>query len=337
MSHLEVKYILLISPRLQKFKKRSGNLFNFRCPFCGDSEKNPHKARAYMFEKLANFRFYCHNCLLSLRFEPFLKRFDSGVYEHYLLEKISDGEPSDLALEQERMRVPLNNDALNEIPRLVDLPDNHDAKTYIIERRIPVEFYSSLYYCERFKEWTNKQLSNKFPSVEHDEPRIIIPMCDKQGVMFGFQGRAVYTTEKTLRYISIMLDDTKPKIYGLDRVDFNYRYYATEGPFDSMFLPNAIATAGGKITAELIKCRASLENLVVVYDNEPRNPNIVKAIKGAVMSNLKTVIWPNDMKAKDINDLRKSGLTLQEIKSIVDCQTFQGLEAELELTRWVRT
>lgn len=336
MSHLEVKYILLLSPRLQKFKKRSGNLFNFRCPFCGDSEKNKHKARAYLFEKLGTFRFYCHNCMLSLRFEPFLKRFDNGVYEHYLMEKLSDSEPDTFDFTKERMQAPLNNDALNQLQRVINLPEGHEARAYIINRRIPLEFFSSLYYCEAFKAWTNNQLPRKFETLDHDEPRIVIPMCGKDGVMFGYQGRAIHTTDKTLRYISIMLDETKPKIYGLDRVNFNYRYYATEGPFDSMFLPNAIATAGGKITSELIKAKASLENLVVVYDNEPRNPNIVKAIKGAVMSNLKTVIWPNDMKEKDINDMRKSGLTLQQIKDIVDRQTFQGLEAELELRRWVR-
>lgn len=336
MSHLEVKYILLLSPRLRNFKKRSGNLFNFSCPFCGDSEKNKYKSRAYLFEKKGSFRFFCHNCNLSLGFIPFLKRFDSGVYEHYLMEKLSNGEPDDIDMVRERMSRDLDNNALRELTSIKHLPDGHEAKSYIINRLIPEEFYSTLYYCEAFKSWTNKQLPNKFESIVHDEPRIIIPMLDKQGIMFGFQGRAIRATEKMLRYITIMLDDTKPKIYGLNRVDFNYKYYCLEGPFDSMFLPNAIATAGGKMSSELMKARANLENMVVVYDNEPHNSNIVKAIKGAVLSNLKTVIWPNDLREKDINDMVKKGLTALDVKAMIDAHTFQGLEAELEVRRWAR-
>ena len=336
MSWLEVKYIMIISSRLHRFKKRSGNLFNFRCPFCGDSEKNQNKARAYLFERQANFRFYCHNCMVSLRFEPFLKRFDNGVYEHYLLEKLEGDEADTLPLHQERMKTELNNESLDALPSIADLPISHEAYQYVFKRHIPMEFYRQLRYCDAFKHWTNQQLAGKFERPDPDEPRLIIPMCDKQGVMFGYQGRAIRDTEKGLRYISIMLDDTKPKIYGLDRVDFNYKYYVLEGPFDSMFLPNAIATAGGKLTAELIKCKASIDNAVVVYDNEPRNKNITKAIKGAVMSNLRVCIWPDDLQTKDVNDMIKKGMTMAQVKAVVDSHTFQGLEAEVEFNRWVR-
>jgi hypothetical protein len=334
MSWLEVKYVMLISSRLHRFQKKSGNLFNFRCPFCGDSEQHKNKARAYMFERLGTFRFYCHNCMVSLRYEQFLKKFDSGIYEQFLLEKLEGSDEHILNQHAERLKTEFNNDALNSIMLLTSLPLDSLPYQYILNRKLPDKFISTLYYCETFKAWTNKQLAGKFAKTTPDEPRIIIPMKDKNGGMFGFQGRAILDTPNNLRYISIMLDETKPKIYGLDRVDFNYRFYCLEGPFDSMFLPNAIATAGGKITSELMKCNVNIDNAIVLYDNEPHNQHIVKALRSAVMSNKKVMIWPSSVQHKDLNDLAKAGWSLEKIKEMAEQRTFQGLEAELEFASW---
>ena len=37
MDIIDSKYIGLVSSRLQKFKRVKANLYNFRCPICGDS------------------------------------------------------------------------------------------------------------------------------------------------------------------------------------------------------------------------------------------------------------------------------------------------------------
>ena len=47
MDIIDVKYINLISSRLSKFKRVKPNLYNFRCPICGDSQKNKNKTRGY--------------------------------------------------------------------------------------------------------------------------------------------------------------------------------------------------------------------------------------------------------------------------------------------------
>ena len=46
-----------------------------------------------------------------------------------------------------------------------------------------------------------------------------------------------------LRYITIMFEEV-PKIFGLDTVNFQEKYYVVEGALDSMFLSNAVAMAG---------------------------------------------------------------------------------------------
>ena len=61
-----------------------------------------------------------------------------------------------------------------------------------------------------------------------------------------------------------MLDESRIKVYGLNRVDLNKTVYITEGPFDSMFIDNAIAMAGADVDWDLIKGK----DAVFVYDNE---------------------------------------------------------------------
>ena len=49
MDLVDSKYITLLSSRLPKFKRVKPNLFNFRCPICGDSQKHKNKARGYIY------------------------------------------------------------------------------------------------------------------------------------------------------------------------------------------------------------------------------------------------------------------------------------------------
>jgi len=46
---IEQKYLLIASSQLQQFKKKGDHLFNFRCPYCGDSQKSKTKARGFVF------------------------------------------------------------------------------------------------------------------------------------------------------------------------------------------------------------------------------------------------------------------------------------------------
>ena len=61
MDYIDQKYIMMISSRLQKFKKIKSGLYNFRCNICGDSQKNRNKARGYLYQVKNNTNFKCHN------------------------------------------------------------------------------------------------------------------------------------------------------------------------------------------------------------------------------------------------------------------------------------
>ena len=91
MDHIDSKFIGLLSPRLGKFKRVKANLYNFRCPICGDSQKNKSKARGYLYAIKTSINYKCHNCGASMTFNNFLKKVDANLYSQYALEKFKDG------------------------------------------------------------------------------------------------------------------------------------------------------------------------------------------------------------------------------------------------------
>ena len=208
---------------------------------------------------------------------------------------------------------------------VADLNNEHPAKGYLKGRGIPEKFFSELYYAESFCTWVNTQKPT-FTDVNKDHPRVIIPFIDTQGEWFGFQGRSLNPKDK-LRYITVMLDDNRTKVYGLDRVDFNKTVYITEGPFDSLFIDNAIAMAGADIDWTLLKDREA----VFVFDNEQRNPEIIKRMSNVIDRGYEIVIFPEHINEKDLNDMSSSG---QDVQSLVEFNTYSGLEAHVKLSEW---
>ena len=334
MDFIDSKYIGLISPRLQNFKKVKHNLYNFRCCFCGDSKRNKKKARGYFYQIKNNTNFKCHNCGLSISLNNFLKDLDSSLYKQYVMEKFKDGHSGkNFVAEFPKFEFtkPVFRKKI-DLPEIQELDSEHPAKKYLQGRKIPEKFLKQLYYCENFKQWTNEQ-KHTFESTEKDEPRIIIPLIN-HGELVGFQGRSLNKKSK-VKYITIILDESHPKIYGLDTIDWDKTVYITEGPFDSMFIDNAIAMAGSDIDKMFLLSNFDVD-FVMVYDNEKRNKQIVERMEKAINLKLPIVIWPDTIVEKDINELILGGITENEIMKIIKNNTYSGLEAKAKLIGWKR-
>jgi hypothetical protein len=319
MDFVDVKYINLISSRFQKFKKVKNNLYNFRCPICGDSQKNKNKARGYLYQVKNNTNFKCHNCGVNVSFNNFLKQIDSVIYKQYTFEKFKDGKTGRNFTVEE----PVFNFETPKFKPKLDLPkasENSDANEYLIKRKLNPHNY---YYAEKFKSWTNS-LKEVFDDTTKDEPRIIIPLF-YQDTLVGFQGRALGPNK--IKYITVMLNDDAPKIYGLDEVQNEKTVYITEGPFDSTFIPNSIALCG----ADGDVSKWGIHDCVWIYDNEPRNREILSRISRIIEVGQKVVIWPSTIREKDINDMVLSGL---DVQSVIESNTYSGLEAKLKFTTW---
>jgi hypothetical protein len=325
MSYIDVKYIGLVSPQLQKFSKKKDSLYNFRCPYCGDSQKHQNKTRGYLFKVKNDFVFKCHNCGVGRTFTNFLKDNCPHLHNQYVMERYREG----LTGKNTQTKNPDFNFKKPEfqkrktgidLEKISELNITHPARVYLEERKIKDLDY--FYYCPKFKEWTNSQ-RKVFPNLKQDGPRIIIPLRDKDGNMFGYQGRSMAPKAK-IRYITIMLDDSKTKIFGMDRVNEDKPIYVTEGPFDSMFLSNSIAMCGSDVSM-------NNKNVVYVFDNEPRNKEIVSKYEKTIDNGEPIVIWPQHIAEKDINDMVMAG---HDVQSVVESNTYQGLEAKLKFTTW---
>ena len=213
---------------------------------------------------------------------------------------------------------------LSDLTPIDDLNNSHPAREYLLNRKLPTD---ALYYTDKFQEWVNSVKPDTFPDTDNDEPRIIIPFIDKEGVVFGFQGRSLHSTG--LRYITILLDEGQPKIFGLNRIDYDKTIFITEGPLDSLLLDNAMAMAGADVTLprELFgDC-----DVVYVLDNEPRSREITKRIENHISQGHRVVIWPKDVKQKDINDMLLAG---HDVESLVQSNIFVSLTAKLKLQDW---
>ena len=326
MSFLDVKYINLISPRLNLFSRKKADLYNFRCPYCGDSQKRRNKARGYLFKIKNDFVFKCHNCGMGRTLSNFLKDQDNFLHDQYVMEKFKEGRSgkgTTVPKPKFNFKEPKFVKHDTGLEKISDLNISHPARVYLEQRGIKdLEYF---YYCPKFKEWTNSQ-KKTFDTLRQDGPRIIIPFKDKQGNLFGYQGRSLAPTAK-IRYITIMLDEEQPKIFGLDRINTDESIYIVEGPFDSTFIKNSVAMAGSDADIRSF----NWSDHIWIFDNEPRNREIVARISKAIERGDKVVIWPTKIKEKDINDMHLAG---HDVQSLVDCNVYRGLEATLKFNTW---
>lgn len=77
------------------------------------------------------------------------------------------------------------------------------------------------------------------------------------------------------------------------------------------------------------------DNLVLIYDNEPRNKEIVKNMKSAIDVGFTLCIWPKSYTEKDINDMvLKSKIDPEELLNTIASRTFSGPKLSLEFNNW---
>ncbi len=321
----------MISHRLDGFTQKNTNLYNCRCVLCGDSAKKKSKKRGFFYEKGGNLFYRCFNCEVSTTFYKFLEQLDPSVAKEYAVERFTNG-----ASKHGNFKAPViktkkpvfSKKTKINLPSISELSDDHFAKTYVISRKLPKSSYKDLYYAEDFRKFVDEIFPENEKDLIDNDPRLIIPFRDEQGVLFCFQGRSL--TNNKLRYITVKLRD-ELKLFGLDRINKNEPIKVVEGPFDAMLLKNAVATADANLmVAEYL----GKDNIVLVNDNEPRNPHIVKQIEKYINNDFKVCLFPENIKEKDINEMVLNGFTTKKIHDIIEKNTFSGLQARMEFNKW---
>ena len=336
---LQRKYILLLSNILEGFKETSKGTFNCRCPICGDSTKNKHKKRGYWLHKNGEYKYYCHNCNATRSVENFLKEFAPNLAQEYKLEVLKEGangtSEQDLTnFESKPQFTSLGKKPFKELKSISQLNHNHPAKIYSSGRKIPSNLHYKIFYTDNGYSWARKWLPEKFTKdFDGNDPRIVMPLCDKKGKCFGAVARSILPTAQ--RYLKMSWSDESGFVYGLDTIDISKTIYVMEGQFDSMFIPNSVAL--GSMHFDLINKHLPGEDVVIVLDNEPRSKTNIDQLTKAVSRGYKVCIWPSHIEQKDINDMVVEGMDSIDIKAIIDGNIYSGLKAKLAIGIYSKT
>jgi transcription elongation factor Elf1 len=336
---IDSKFVRLLSSRLRNFKQKKDYLWNFSCPFCGDSKKNLSKARGYVFAKGNNLFYGCHNCGEGTNVANLVKQVDPSLYQEYTLERYKEGKSNTSSFKATTLNISpprfdkLEKQKVFEHSEWCDkLESGHFCLTYLQKRQIPQEYYSKLLFTSNYKKFIDALIPNHGKQLI-DDARLIIPFYDVYNNLIAVSGRALENSDKTLRYITIRTVDSDSKlVYGMDRVDLNQPVKIVEGPIDSLFISNCLAS--GDANLGLIAKNILADNKVLIFDNEPRNKEIVKMMQDAIKSDSYVVIWPDTIKAKDINEMIMSGISNDEIEKIISSNTFKGLRAQMRFVSW---
>jgi DNA primase len=330
--YIDRAFLLRVSPKLLRFTQKKEDLYNFRCPLCGDSQKNKTKARGFVFRKKDDYFYMCHNCGVSTTFYNFLDKVDPSLTKQYALERYKNGTQNNNTktpeFEQAKTEKPIFRKKLS-LESIDSLPEEHFAKAYVQSRRIPKDFHSQLYYAPDFRQCI-QELGVEQKGLRPNDKRIVIPFYDAEKNLVAVQGRAL--GQSKLRYITIKVNEDVSKVYGLDRINQDKMIYVVEGPIDSLFLDNAVATADSNL--ESIISTFDKSKVTLVFDNEPRNKEIVKKVEDAIDKHFNVVIWPEFIEEKDINDMILSGFSQDEIRDIIHKNTFLNLRAKMEFIKW---
>jgi hypothetical protein len=333
------KYVRLISGRLRNFKQKKTNLYNASCCFCGDSQKNKLKARMYIYEKQNDLFVKCHNCGVGTNVAGLLKQLDSSLHSEYILERYKSGQSNNansvneiLQLSTPKFGTVLQKKTFEHAEWLNRLPSGHFCLEYVKNRKIPEKFYDKLLFTSHYKQFIDALIPNHGKQLL-DDARLVIPFYDEYNELIAVSGRALETSDKTLRYVTIRTNENQNKlVFGMDRVDLKKKVYVCEGPIDSLFIDNCVASGDANL-AQTAK-NISADEIVLIFDQEPRNLQIVKMIQSAIKMNHSVVIWPDTIGEKDINAMIMSGKTPNELLNIISSNTFNGIQAQLKFNLW---
>lgn len=337
---IQTKYASMLQFKLERFKIKKTNPYvaNFRCPLCGDSDKNKTKTRGYLLQKKDSVVFKCHNCQESMSLMRFLGKVAPTLQDEMRVERVREECGYD-ASERETALASAPKPTVRPTPvkspvrlvKLSTLDADHPARVYVAGRQIPTDQHHRLYYVDKFKAFVNSLIPGKFESVKVDHARLVMPFFNRKKQVVGFNARAFDADQ--IRYLSIMLDEDHPKVFGLDQHDRDKDSFIFEGPIDSLFMPNSLAMAGasvGDLGKFMDPARA-----IFVLDNEPRNYEICAQYTKLIASGHRIVIWPSYINEKDVNDMiLHGGLCQEEVSVLLHKHTYSGAVARLRFNEW---
>lgn len=340
MSWLEVKYFERLKSNLEQYKQVSNNPFvvNFRCPLCGDSKHRKMKKRAYVYERGSSLMYYCHNCGASMAFFNFLEMFNPHLYKEYKLEWVRSqfGDTRKAPVENPFKTIVKFDKSLKLGTKLSDCSDDDCVLQYAMSRKLPSRFWGSLYSCSNIQTIIS-QIPKYENTVISPAAALVIPFFDENRE-FSYLSTRCIDPDSDFRYLVLEVDETRPKLWGLEMIDWSQKIYVFEGPIDAMCVPNSLALAGsvgiGAIDYILSRINKPCD-VCFVYDNEVfSNNQIFKQVKKRIDEGFSTVLYDSHFPGKDVNEvICNDTMNYDSVNRYLAKRTFNGLNALLEIAR----
>lgn len=333
MLFIDIKYAKMVGQRVERGRLKNENPFHFqgRCGVCGDSKESKSKMRFHMRTLGDTVMCTCFNCGLALPIGAYMNLYEPDLFGDYKFEKYrvnGDGGAviTSKSITQESVKQAQDTVSELDLELVSDMPENSDVARYVASRQLPKYPF---YYAEKFSEFSAQ--FNPEMAKAPEGPRLIIPFFDKRGNIFAYQGRDL-TGKSTHKYLTVNIDKKMPTIFGIDRVTRKKNILLVEGPLDSLFLPNCLASVNAGLLSTAKKLGVDKDKITLIFDCEPRNKDIVLMYKKALDEGYKVVIWPNSgAKKVDINDLVKAG---KDPLKIIEANTYQGLMGMMKFNEW---
>lgn len=329
-------YINFLSGRLERFRWIRPSVALCRCPYCGDGKKG-NRTRFYIYENIkygsTAYNVECKNCGFAMSFFNFLKGWDPALFREYRLEKFRDKfgkEPREMFQEAPTETSPVIDPRLDTVDltgavKLSELPEDHPCVQYVKRRQLPDKYLDYLLYTDNFREVTASFKDPEYAQKMPEDARLIIPFYNEFGELLCYQGRSLNPNDK-IRYITVKKHDGVAKVFGMDMVDRSKDVRVCEGPIDSMFIKNCLASADADLT--------KIEGNVYIFDAQYRNKDVCRHIQKAIDSGVKVVLFPKEFVWKDINEaVIDGGLTGDDIEKVIQQNTYQGLKAKLVFSK----
>ena len=302
MNYIDTKYISLISHRLRNYTKKGDFLWNFSCPFCGDSQKNRKFIRGFIYRVKNDLFYKCHNCSHGTTVSKLVEYVDPNLHQEYVMERYkegSNGTPYKGAYKTPEPDFEFKKPVFKTfdgLKKFSEMDEEHPAVKFLLKRMLPRVSWNDIYFCPKFFEFTNRYVPNKFPSLMGDHPRMVIPFRTKDGNIFAFQGERLAKNHKStlplswIKNIQRFLVMTGWTLLAL--------FMSWKHSIDSLFVENCVAVAQSDLRLPQYKDKA-----VLVPDNEPRNRQVCKQIEQCIQDGYSVVLWPHGTEEKDINDM----------------------------------
>lgn len=293
--------------------------------------------RGYFFREKGGLIYKCHNCARTHGLQTVLKQFDPTLYKEYILESYRDPHQQHKPTYAKVRSIPavrfgaVKQTAIEGAERCDYLPEQHHCRLYLTRRQIPFSRWSLLHYTDNYETVIRHLAPEELKKVRADT-RLLIPYYDAYGSLTAISGRALAASAE-LRYVTIrVVGGTEKLVYGLERMKPDQPLIVTEGPLDSLFFDNAVAS--GDANLMMVAKRVEHADVYLVFDNERRNKELVEMMRKAIHAGHRVMFWSDTIRGKDVNDMILNGHTIEELTQAIYRDSAAGLAAQTKLSFW---